>query len=336
MTTRRNALISMSLSLAMMTACGGGGDGGSSPPAPTPSPPPTPLPTGWTKLADMPVGLAKFGAAVLGAKIYVTGGYDTRSGVLVYDIASDRWETGRAMPLGSDNLATLSVGGKLYAIGGEARTAVQVYDPVADAWTAGPASPAIRFASAAAVLNGRLHLMGGWNYSNTASASVATHGVLDTTTQTWAGAAPLATARNAAGAVAIADRIYVVGGRAPGIRAADQSPLASVEVYTPGTDTWAAGAALPTARGSLAVAALSDRLYAFGGEAAGGVVSDAVERLDPVTGTWTALPAMPYRSHGLAVVAVGDSLYVMGGFTGASDAVGTESRALYRYTPVAP
>jgi hypothetical protein len=26
----------------------------------------------------------------------------------------------------------------------------------------------------------------------------------------------------------------------------------------------------------------------------------------------------------------------MGGFTGASDAVGTESRALYRYTPVAP
>jgi len=97
-----------------------------------------------------------------------------------------------------------------------------------------------------------------------------------------------------------------------------------------GIAQWAA-----TARGSLAVAALADRLYALGGETAGGVVSDAIDRLDPATGTWTSLPAMPYRSHGLGVVAVGDSLYVMGGFTGASDAVGSESRALYRYTPAA-
>jgi Kelch motif len=332
MTSRRNALISMGLSMATVAACGGGG-GEAGPPASEPPSPPPPLPAGWVRLADMPAGVAKFGAAALGGKIYVAGGYDTRSGVLVYDIASDRWETGRAMLQGSDNLAVLAAGGKVYAIGGEARTAVQIFDPVANAWSAGPASPAIRFASAAAVLNGRLHLVGGWNYSNTASASVATHGVLDTTTQTWASAAALATARNAAGAATVANRVYVVGGRAPGIRAGDQSPLASVEVYTPGSDSWAAGPALPTARGSLAVAALAERLYAFGGETAGGVVSDAVERLDPVTGLWTTLTAMPYRSHGLGVVVAGDSLYVMGGFTGPSDAVGSESRALYRYTP---
>lgn len=328
MTSRRNALISLSLSLAVVAACGGGGGDGAS--AATPPPP---LPAGWVRLSDLPLGLAKFGAAALGGKIYLAGGYDTRRGLLVYDIATDRWSTGPDMLQGSDNLALLAAGGKLYAIGGEARTAVQVFDPVANSWTAGTASPAIRFASAAAELGGRLHLVGGWNYSNTASASVATHGVLDSATSAWAGAAPLATARNAAGAAAINGRIYVVGGRAPGIRATDQTPLASVEIYNPVTDSWAAGAALPAARGSLAVAALAGKLYAIGGEADGGTVSDAVERLDPATGTWAALPAMPYRSHGLGVVVVGDSLYVMGGFTGASDAVGTESRALYRYTP---
>jgi hypothetical protein len=32
-------------------------------------------------------------------------------------------------------------------------------------------------------------------------------------------------------------------------------------------------------------------------------------------------------------VASGDSIYVMGGFTGASDAVGSESRQVWRFKP---
>jgi N-acetylneuraminic acid mutarotase len=81
------------------------------------------------------------------------------------------------------------------------------------------------------------------------------------------------------------------------------------------------------------VVTLGSRIYALGGEPTRGVVSDAVERYDPVTRAWTALTPMPFRGHGLGAVAVGDSIYVMGGFGGASDAVGTESVAVYRYTP---
>jgi N-acetylneuraminic acid mutarotase len=62
-------------------------------------------------------------------------------------------------------------------------------------------------------------------------------------------------------------------------------------------------------------------------------VLDAVTQFDPATQAWTALPAMPYRAHGLGAVVVDGSVYVMGGFVAASDAVGTESAALYRYTP---
>jgi N-acetylneuraminic acid mutarotase len=281
----------------------------------------------------MPSGVAKFGAAALGGKIYVAGGYDTRQSMMVYDIAADRWSAGPALPRGTDNVATLAAGDKLYAMGGEARTAFQVFDPASGQWSAGPALPRIGFASAAAVMAGRLHLVGGWNYSNSASASVAHHSVFDLAAQSWSDAAPLAVARNAAGAAAIDGRLYVVGGRSPGIRASDQQSLASLEVYSSSTGQWQSAAPMPTARGSLAVVAQGGRLYALGGESTPGTVSDAVERYDPASLSWSALPAMPYRSHGLGAVVVGDAIYVMGGFTGASDAVGTESVALYRYQP---
>ena len=210
----------------------------------------------------MPVGLAKFGAAVVGGRVLTAGGYDTLRTVLLFDPATGVWTSGPPLPGGTDNVAVLAVGGRIHAIGGEARTANQVYDPGTGAWTAGPASPRIRFASAAAVLDGRLHLIGGWNYSNTASASVASHDIYDPVAGTWTAAAPLSTARNAAAAAVLEGRIVVVGGRAPGIRASDQNSLASCEIYDAAADRWTAGPALPQARAGLAAVR--------GGLAAGG------------------------------------------------------------------
>lgn len=287
----------------------------------------------WTRLADMPTGLAKFGVAALNGKIYVTGGYDTRRSLMVYDIATDRWSIGPDLPRGTDNVAALAANDKVYAIGGEASSAFQVFDPISGTWSAAPTLPRPVFASAAATWQGRLHLVGGWNYSNTASASVAHHSVFNTATNAWTRAAPLQEARNAAGAAAIDASLYVVGGRSPGIRANDQQSLASLEAYDATTDQWLSLAPMPTARGSLAVVALGGRLYALGGEATPGTVTDAVECFDPATRSWRVLTAMPYRSHGLGAVAMGTALYVMGGFTGAGDAVGRESVALYRYQP---
>ncbi len=340
---QRRLVLSAAMLMCSLGGCGGGGGGGdaeaaSAAPAPVPAPTPTPapapsLPAGWTKLANLPAGVAKFGVAALGGKIYVVGGYDTRSTVMIYDIAGDAWSIGPALPRGTDNAAVLAAGDKLYAMGGEARTAFQVFDPTSGQWSAGPTLPRIAFASAAAALDGRLHLVGGWNYSNSASASVASHSVFDIAKQRWDSAAPLAVARNAAGAAAIDGRLYVVGGRSPGIRASDQQSLAGLEIYTAATDQWLTAAAMPTARGSLAVVVLAGRAYALGGESTQGVVSNAVERFDPATQSWSVLPAMPYRSHGLGAVVVGDAIYVMGGFTAASDAVGSESVALYRYQP---
>ncbi len=276
--------------------------------------------------------------AEVNGKLFVTGGYDTSRNVYVYDIAANTWAAGPNLPRGTDNVQALASGGKVYALGGEASTALQIYDPASNSWTLGPNLPAGRFASAAAALNGKLYLLGGWNLSNAASASLASVAAFDTGANAWGADAFMAmpTARNAAAAGVISAQIHVVGGRSPGIRANDQQSLATHEVYNPVTNSWQMAAALPTARGSIAAAVLNGKLYIFGGEAitaSGGAVSNAVERYDPATNSWQVLEAMPYRAHGLGAVAVGNAIYVMGGFTGGSDAVGTESRSLYRYQP---
>ena len=326
------------LSLWLLTACGGGGGGGGgsadagnadvmqSHAASTSR-------AVWTRLADMPSGVAKFGVAALGNKIYVVGGYDTRRGVMVYDVASNTWSAAPNLVRGTDNVAALATDSRLYAVGGEAATALQVLDPATRSWVAGPTIPTVRFASAAAVLGARLHVVGGWNTNNSASASLATQSVFDIPSQTWGDGAALATARNAAAAAVLQGKLHVLGGRAPGIRSNDQQSMASMEVYDPTADHWTAGPALPTARAGLGAVVLAGRLYALGGESTPGGVSNAVERYDPGTGEWSTLAPMPYRGHGLGAVVVGGAIYVMGGFTAASDAVGSESRALYRYQP---
>lgn len=281
----------------------------------------------------MPRGLAKFGAAVVGTQMVTAGGYDTLRTVLLFDTVAGTWSTGPLLLSGTDNVAVLATGGRVHVIGGEARTAHQVYDPVAGSWSAGPASPRVRFASAAAVLNGRLHLIGGWNYNNSASDSLSSHDIYDPVAGTWSAAAPLATARNAAAAAVLDGRIVVIGGRAPGIRANDQSSLASCEVYDPVADRWSAGPALPQARAGLAAVTLDGRVYALGGESPPGGVRASVTRLDSLAGSWTELADMPQAAHGLAAVVADGAILVMGGFTGASDAVGTESRQCWRYLP---
>ncbi|MFO1253520.1 MAG: kelch repeat-containing protein [Inhella sp.] len=140
-------------------------------------------------------------------------------------------------------------------------------------------------------------------------------------------------ARNAAAAVVLEGRLCVLGGRSPGIRANDQQPLDRFDCYHPASNSWSAEAPLPTARSGLAAAVVDGKLYTFGGETAERTVSAAVERYDPATRTWLRLPAMPYAAHGLGAVAVGGAIYLVGGFTRQSDAVGSESRQLWRYQP---
>ncbi|MBI2380345.1 MAG: hypothetical protein HYV16_06300 [Gammaproteobacteria bacterium] len=294
---------------------------------------PPPPSAGWRRLADMPAGIAKFGVGALGGKLYLVGGYNTSQATWIYDIASDSWRAGPYLIYGTDNVSVATRGDMLYAVGGEARRRLQVFDGKSSAWSLGPALPSARFASSVGIIGDKLHMAAGWNYNNNASASLDHHDSYDLAGGGYTRLAAIPTARNAAAAGVIGDKLYVAGGRAPGIRHYDGLSMASLEVYDPASGNWTSGPAMPAARASTAGAVLKGKLYVFGGETVYPAVSNAVERFDPASNRWQTLAPMPYAAHGLGAVTVGDAIYVMGGYTRGSDAEGSESKALYRYVP---
>jgi hypothetical protein len=76
---------------------------------------------------------------------------------------------------------------------------------------------------------------------------------------------------------------------------------------------------MPTARGGFSVAAVSDLIFAGGGEAfeGGGCTFDRAEVFDTVTQTWMRASDMPSPRHGITSVGFEGRWYVIGGATGA-------------------
>jgi N-acetylneuraminic acid mutarotase len=75
-------------------------------------------------------------------------------------------------------------------------------------------------------------------------------------------------------------------------------------------------AQMPTARGSLACAALGTVIYCFGGEGDASNENEIfaqVEAYDTVDDTWTSLKPMEVPRHGTGAVALGGRIWVPGG-----------------------
>lgn len=113
----------------------------------------------------------------------------------------------------------------------------------------------------------------------------------------------------AAGGV-IGGKLYVVGGQN------GATPLSSLEVYDPASNTWVAKEAMPTARNSLGAAVINGKLYVVGGNGVSGQKMAALEVYDPATNSWTAKTSMPTARSAPAVVAMDGLLYVAGGCLG--------------------
>ena len=89
----------------------------------------------------MPRGLSKHAAAVMGGKIYVTGGFShgAVNSACVYDPQADAWTQLASMGTVRERHASAAVGGKLYVFGGvsaayERLSTAEVYDPASDSW----------------------------------------------------------------------------------------------------------------------------------------------------------------------------------------------------------
>ena len=132
----------------------------------------------------------------------------------------------------------------------------------------------------------------------------------------WAPKDDMMAQREALVASMVHDKIYVMGGTSPLGR------LATVEQYSPVTDTWVPKKDMPTARQGLAACVVNGLIYAIGGigDPEGGKAGDqflqTIEVYDPATDKWDGLEPMPTGRHSIVSGSAQGKAYVMGGGAG--------------------
>jgi len=233
----------------------------------------------------------------------------------MYDPDRNNWSPRARKPTPASNLGAVSIGGKIYAVGGCTSgggpgNALEVYDPAQDVWSEMSPMPAPRCAHAVAAANGRLYVFGGCD----GARYVADVFVYDPAMDTWEEASPMPVARGFLGAAELRGYIYVVGGY-DGRREYNlvhrYDPMADAR----GEPAWERLPAMTEPRGGLGLAAEGSALYAIGGGWRGGLEYN--ERFDPLSNTWSWVDSplkTQWRNPGVA--ALGLSVYAVGGWSG--------------------
>jgi N-acetylneuraminic acid mutarotase len=162
--------------------------------------------------------------------------------------------------------------------------------------------------------DGRIYVFGGSDANNN---GVATVQVYDPGTNTWSLLPSMPVARDRPSAATLPDgRIYVLGG-GPSFFSFAQ-PLARVDVFTPGSNTWAQAADLPSDSNPFAAVAGADgRIYAFGGVnlySAQEPANNLVYAYSPAANSWATVSNLPTpRDSAAATLAADGRIYVIGG-----------------------
>lgn len=260
--------------------------------------------------AELPVPRTEVAGARWGDLIAVVGGLEAdgsaSSRLDLYDPASDTWSRGPELPGGLHHTAVVSVGERLYVVGGYAGSAftstagVRSLGRGEETWRAEPTLRRRRGALAAAVVEDRIYAIGG----------VGDEGVLTSTevfepgAEQWVPGPDLITAREHFAATAVGDRIFAIAGRAGGL----ETNQASVEVLD--RDRWAETASLQRSRGGIGAGTVDGLACVAGGEEPTGTIGP-VECL--VDGAWRVIADLAVPRHGVAVVAFDSRLHVIGG-----------------------
>src|SRR5215469_4267571 len=183
----------------------------------------------WEKLAPFPEPAEEILGAAAGGKMYVFAGFipfwKPKGLVYEYDPASNQWTKKKPMALPSHHIAFTEYHGKIYAFGGF------VYP------TSGPAA--------------WVPINNAWEY--------------DPANDSWKALAPMPSKRGSPVAVAVNDKIYVIGGvtLAPGSSNTaisfdtPQQVVGTVEEYDPAANTWRERSPMPTPRNHASIGAVN-------------------------------------------------------------------------------
>ena len=194
----------------------------------------------WVFLASLPAPYDNSEGCSMNGKVYVPGGY-TGSAITninyIYDIATDTWTTGAAVPSSPGNLwstvACNAATNKVYVIGGfdgsAATTSNFIYDATANTWSSGAAFPVGTYGSDGGLINGHIYVAGGAGpITGTYDYNIAAN--------TWTPVAPMNVGCFfGASGVGSDNQLYIAGG---GFCSDASSPTGRTERYDPVGNTW--------------------------------------------------------------------------------------------------
>jgi N-acetylneuraminic acid mutarotase len=258
----------------------------------------------WSEGTPLPEPVHHHGAALVGGKIYLVGGFhepfQTREPIdstWVFDPATNHWDRRAPLPSRRGALVVGAIGNLVYAAGGEHRrpagtpvpqgappayepvTDFTVYDPQADRWSQLPAMKVARDHAFVGVINGRLYVVGG---RDRPKYDIVTVEEFDPGAGAWTERAPMPTGRSGGHATVLGGRLYVFGGE--GNNASPVGLFNEVEAFDPAANSWTRFEPMPLPRHSLVTATLGNRIYLPGGATTrGGTdITAYVDAFEPV------------------------------------------------------
>jgi peroxiredoxin/N-acetylneuraminic acid mutarotase len=267
------------------------------------------------------------------------------------------WKKGAPFPEPDEEFYGVTVGGKLYVIGGwgegKARGANYEYDPATDKWTKKKSMPRPAHHSALAAANGKIYVCGGFVAPEKAPLPIGAAWQpiddvweYDPAADSWKALAPLPAKVEAALAVEVRGKIYFLGGAttAEGSKApfftfmGPCNVLSTNYVYDPAADKWESRKPMAVPRNHAFGAAVNGKIYVIGGRTGHAFImsatnTDAVEEYDPANDVWSVpKERMPTARSGGGWGTDGRRIYVAGGEVTTKQLVGA-FRAIEAYDP---
>lgn len=297
----------------------------------------------WTELTTIPaiprqehtvVAINSTTLAALGGIVATEDGYSNTPLVTYYDIPSDTWIEGPAMPVGLNHPNGAAYNGKIYLLGGLGETDAGPWVAVPETWVLDPSTGVWeslapfpegteRGSSVVGIYGDKIYLAGGLRTLHLApgGASIAVDVVssYDITNDQWATLpnATLPRAKDHAAGGVVGNTLWVTGGRdvSAGIITTHDTLALNLDDTDAGWTDVTSSAGMPTARGGHSAAVIGSVIYTFGGEGAGSAsgVFDQTEAFDTESQTWKSLESMPFPRHGTVGVAISNVVYILGG-----------------------
>jgi uncharacterized repeat protein (TIGR02543 family) len=287
----------------------------------------------WTSIAAMKS--ARFGhtATLLSdGKVLVAGGVSS-SGIIgaaeVYDPVAKTWTATGAMKAARfGHTATLLRDGTVLVTGGTSGgytslaplNTAELYDPASGTWTSAAAMTGTRFGHTAVLLpdSGKVLVVGGLaSFTLAGLTAASTAELYDPGTSNWSSAGTLVTGRFIHTTSLLPNGQVLAAGGAGSNNQLAISPMASAELYDPGTNQWVATTALKNARISHTATVLKNgQVLVVGGTGPSGILASA-ELYDPSGKSWAdADPLKDARMTHIAALLNNGQVMVAGGTNG--------------------